>query len=189
MAGVLVVLSALLNPTAKAITPLSEAELWAGVKEGRYVAMMRHALAPGSGDPENFHISDCSTQRNLSKKGRKQSLRIGTRIKSFGITSAAVYTSQWCRCRETARLLGLGPVTDLAAINSFWRNRSRQGPQTRRLRGWLKNQKPTGAVILVTHYINILALSGYAAASGEIVIIRVDRGAKTTVIGTIHTDA
>ncbi len=189
MAGLLVVLAVLSDPAARAITPLSEAALWAGVKDGRYVAMMRHALAPGSGDPVNFQIGDCSTQRNLSKKGREQSLRIGARMKSFGITAAAVYASQWCRCRETARLLGLGPVTDLAAINSFWRNRSRQGPQTRRLRDWLKNQKPAGAVILVTHYINILALSRYAAASGEIVVIQVDRNAKATVIGAIRTDA
>jgi len=188
-AAVLLLLSVLVHPAAAAaISQPSEAALWAGVKEGRYVAMMRHALAPGTGDPANLKLGDCSTQRNLSATGREQSRRIGARIRSFGITQAMVFTSQWCRCQETARLLNLGPVKDLTAINSFWRDRSRQGPQTRALRARLKTRKPSGPVILVTHYINIVALTGYAPTSGEIVVIRSDGTAKVTVVGTIRTN-
>jgi len=176
---------------ASAISRPSEAALWDGVRQGAYVAVMRHALAPGTGDPANFKLGDCATQRNLSAEGRRQAARIGARMKANGITAAAVFTSQWCRCRETARLLGVGPVKDLRPLNSFWRDRARRGPQTRALRQWLlsrsKEPKKTRPKILVTHFINIQALTGYAPASGEVVIARIGADGRVSVAGTIRT--
>ena len=93
-------------------------------------AIMRHALAPGTGDPARFALDDCSTQRNLDDRGRAQARRIGAAFAERGITFGAVLTSQWCRCRDTATLLALGPVKDAPAFNSFFRNRRQEGPRT-----------------------------------------------------------
>ena len=90
------------------------------LKSGGYFLMIRHAQAPGSGDPENFKIGDCSTQRNLNETGRAQARSIGNWLRHKGLASARVYASQWCRCLETAKLMGLGPVKELPALNSFY---------------------------------------------------------------------
>ena len=87
--------------------------LWRAVRAGRAVAIMRHALAPGTGDPAGFRLDDCSTQRNLSAAGRQQAREIGARFRAHGIERARVFSSQWCRCRETAEGLGLGAVAAL----------------------------------------------------------------------------
>ena len=89
-------------------------------KPGR-VLMLRHANAPGIGDPPNFKLEDCSTQRNLDAAGRAQAQALGRRLAQAGVREARVYSSQWCRCLETARLLNLGPVTPQPALNSFFR--------------------------------------------------------------------
>ena len=91
---------------------------------------MRHATAPGTGDPAEFQLDDCATQRNLSAVGREQARATGARLRAAGITSAEVYSSQWCRCLETARLLGLGEVLELPALNSFFGERARAAEQS-----------------------------------------------------------
>ena len=87
-----------------------QAEMIARMKAGGHILMIRHALAPGTGDPANFRIGDCSTQRNLDDRGRKQARAIGDWLRSKSITSARVYSSQWCRCLETAERLEMGSV-------------------------------------------------------------------------------
>lgn len=84
------------------------------------VIIVRHAIAPGTGDPSNFEVDDCSTQRNLDTSGRNQALAMGDWLRSQGVDSARVYSSQWCRCKDTAELLKLGPVKELPALNSFY---------------------------------------------------------------------
>ena len=93
------------------------AEMIENMLAGGHILMIRHALAPGTGDPANFQIGDCSTQRNLDDRGRDQARAIGDWLRSKGITSARIYSSQWCRCLETAKLLKLGPVAELPALN------------------------------------------------------------------------
>ncbi len=88
-------------------------------KPGR-VLMLRHAQAPGVGDPPGFRLDDCATQRNLDDSGRRQARALGSRLANAGVATARVYSSQWCRCLETARLLQLGPVSELPALNSFF---------------------------------------------------------------------
>ena len=149
---------------------------------------MRHALAPGSGDPENFRLDDCTTQRNLSQKGRDQAVRIGSRFKEAGIDDTDVYTSQWCRCRETAELLGLGPPAPLPALNSFFRNYERQEEQTEALSSWLESQSLDRPLILVTHQVNITAFSGIFPDSGEIVLMRRNADGQFEVTGSIRTE-
>ena len=163
--------------------------LWQALRDGGHLALMRHALAPGTGDPENFALDDCATQRNLSDEGQAQARRIGDRFRANGIAAASVYTSQWCRCRETAALLGLGAAHDLPALNSFFQRAGRRGPQTESLRRWIAAQALTGPpVVLVTHQVNITALTDRYAGSGEMVVVKRLPGGGLQVVGTLETE-
>ncbi len=163
-------------------------ELWAKLRHPNHVALLRHALAPGTGDPPQFRLGNCTTQRNLNDQGREQAARIGARFRDHGLSRARVYSSQWCRCLETARLLDLGPVKELPVLNSFFRQYERRQAQTRDLREWLDKQVMDEPVVLVTHQVNITALTGVYPSSGELVIIRVSPAGEISVIGTIKTD-
>ena len=126
--------AAILTLLAIVLAPLSahgvDSSLWNAVQEPGHVVLIRHALAPGTGDPPEFSLRDCATQRNLSDAGREQAVRIGHRFLDNGIKNARVYSSQWCRCLETAALLDLGDVTELPALNSFFRRFEREEEQT-----------------------------------------------------------
>lgn len=170
-------------------TPLAMADeaVWETLAEGGYVVMMRHALAPGTGDPANFQLDDCSTQRNLNDTGREQSRQTGAAFQDRQIPIAKVYTSQWCRCRETAELLGLGPVEDLPPLNSFFSNRSQRDPQTAALREYLAGMAlGEQNAIMVTHFVNISALTGQGVSSGEMVVIEPHEDGSISVVGSIE---
>lgn len=166
---------------------IEESALWQALREGTHVAIVRHALAPGIGDPEEFDIDDCDTQRNLSEAGRAQASRLGDRFRQNGIDNAMLYSSGWCRCIETAELLGLGPVTPLPSLNSFFRNYERSAPQTAALRAWLGDQPMGRPLVMVTHQVNISALVGAGVTSGEMVVFRQDPVAGIEVLGRITT--
>jgi len=146
---------------------------WQALKSGKAVLIMRHALAPGVGDPAEFSIDDCGTQRNLSEQGRQQAIAIGQKIISHGIDSASVLSSEWCRCVDTARLLGVGEVQTVPTLNSFFRDWSTQESQTQALlnsmRTWLED--PSDVKILVSHQVNISALTNRYAQSGDMLIL------------------
>jgi phosphohistidine phosphatase SixA len=166
----------------------NEAALWKALRSPDHVGVIRHALAPGGGDPPGFSLGDCDTQRNLSNAGRAQARRIGVRFRESGITTARLYSSQWCRCLETARLLGLGAVDQLPLLNSFFERPERGERQNRALINWLAQRDPQEITILVTHQVNITALSGVYPASGEIVILKQSADGGLSAIGTIRTD-
>jgi phosphohistidine phosphatase SixA len=146
-------------------------------------AILRHALAPGTGDPENFQLGDCSTQRNLDARGRAQSRAIGAALRAAGITADRVLTSQWCRSAETARLLGLGPVVEEPALNSFFADRSTRSAQTEATRRLLAALPREATAILVSHQVNITALTGIYPRSGEVVVIEVNEAGDVLPIG------
>jgi broad specificity phosphatase PhoE len=151
-----------------------------------YILMIRHALAPGTGDPANFQIGDCSTQRNLDSRGREQARAIGTWLRSAGITSARIYSSEWCRCLETAELLKMGPVTKLAALNSFYELPQNREPNLKALRNFIVRQPSEGPlIILVTHLVTISAISGEAVSPGEGVLIKLNPTTTFEVIGRL----
>jgi phosphohistidine phosphatase SixA len=162
--------------------------LWRALASDQHVALLRHAIAPGTGDPKSFTLGDCTTQRNLSPEGRAQAARIGQRFRDNGITSARVYASEWCRTRETAGLLQLGAVEALPALNSFFASRSRAEAQTRALTRWMAHQDLSRPLVLVTHQVNITALTGVYPASGELVIVRLAENGTHRVVGTIKTE-
>ena len=158
---------------------------FARLSQPSIVAIVRHAHAPGTGDSGKFTFDDCTTQRNLDVRGREQAREIGAAIRAAGVTVDRVLTSQWCRCRDTARLLDLGPVEDLLALNSFFRNPARADRQTAELRQFLFGLPPDEIVILVTHYVNIRALTGRGAASGEVFLLDIGRHGSISVVDEV----
>lgn len=165
-----------------------DAALWTALRSGGHVALLRHAIAPGAGDPPQFALRDCGTQRNLSDEGREQAVRIGARFAENGIPAARVFSSQWCRCLETARLLGLGPIQELPVLNSFFRRYERRDTQTKELREWLAAQDFDAPMVLVTHQVNISALTGTYLAEGTLVVIRRTGDGEISVVGVIDAD-
>ena len=163
-----------------------DAALWHALKSGGHAVIMRHAIAPGVGDPDDFRIGECSTQRNLSPAGREQAQRIGARLRTAGLEAARVYTSQWCRAFETATLLGLGEVAALPELDSFFTQSGRAEAQTRALTQWLDAQDLSRAVVLVTHQVNVTALTGAYPASGELVVIRRTAPGRYAVAGRLR---
>lgn len=143
---------------------------WDALDQPGAVAIMRHALAPGTGDPANFTLGDCSTQRNLDARGQAQARAIGQAMRDRGHRFDQVLASQWCRTMETAELLDLGEVVETPALNSFFQDRSTRDTQTQTIRDMLMNTDEK--LFMVTHFVNISALTGQSTGSGEVLIIR-----------------
>jgi broad specificity phosphatase PhoE len=180
----LTVLALLVGSQAQA-EPLSLAEL---ARPGR-VLMLRHALAPGNGDPPGFRIEDCSSQRNLDQSGRQQARALGRRLSAAGMTSALLYSSQWCRCLETARLLDLGPVVPLPALNSFYGRAAERGARVAALRTFLAQLPVDGRpVVLVTHQITISQFTQAGTASGGGSLFQLNGTGEPVWLGTIAVD-
>lgn len=161
----------------------SKDDVWSELLQGRAVALLRHATAPGVGDPPGFRIGECSTQRNLSREGLQQASRIGDFLRAKGVTEASIYSSQWCRCLETARLLNLGPVIELPALNSFFQDSSTKKKQTLELIRFISLLPANKPVIMVTHQVNITALTGVFPSSGEVVIFQLHQSGKAKLLG------
>ena len=171
--------SLLTEPTETSLpTSLTQpGDIWSRLQQTdtAYFVLMRHALAPGTGDPANFQLEDCATQRNLSEEGRSQAQRIGEAFRQRGIAVTNVFSSEWCRCLETAELMGLAVVEPFPPINSLFRDRSTETTQTEQVEQFmLSNAEASGVIIMVTHFVNIAALSGSGVGSGEMVVMRVN---------------
>ena len=165
--------------------PAARADAWAAAREPGAVLMMRHATAPGTGDPAGFRLGDCATQRNLSEAGRAQARRIGAALAAAGIRPDRVLTSEWCRARDTAVLLGLGAPQDWPVLNSFFGERPNEPEQTAALRRFLTEEAAGERLVLVTHQVNITALTGLVPRSGEIVVLSRDDLGRVSVAGRI----
>ena len=174
-----IVLSGLIGPAAPAVA----GELPGRIPLKGQVLMVRHAQAPGSGDPENFQLGDCTTQRNLDERGRNQARQIGVWLRANGIHAARVYASQWCRCLETAALMNVGPVRELPALNSFYERPQDRASNLSALRAFLARQPADGdLIILVTHYVTIAGITGVAVSSGEGVLLKLADGGQLTFV-------
>ncbi|MEM9099466.1 MAG: histidine phosphatase family protein [Pseudomonadota bacterium] len=172
----------LVTALSAAALPLRAQAKFALLEEPYTHAIMRHALAPGTGDPSQFTLHDCATQRNLSDRGRAQARAIGAALRDGGARFDAILSSQWCRCLETAGLLSLGLVTEEPLINSFFQDRAKRGPQTRGLTEKLHAMPPEQTLMLVTHQVNVTALLNTSVSSGETFLFRAHPGETPEVL-------
>lgn len=160
-----------------AASQFSHAGLKEDLETGPYVLMMRHADAPGYSDPDGYNLNDCSTQRNLGEAGKTQAKMIGQWLKTQGLESAQVFSSPWCRCKDTATLLNKGAVTVEPSLGSFFENRGNRQEQTRLTQikiAELLKTSPRKPVIMVTHQVNIQAFVGQSLSSGSMVLVKVN---------------
>jgi len=146
---------------------------WESAKDGGKIILIRHSIAPGGGDPTGFKIKDCKTQRNLSQEGINQSKKIGKLFKENQIKIHQVLSSQWCRCKDTAKY-AFGKYKEFSLLNSTFQSPhdKNEKKQLKELKNYIENWKGDGGnLILVTHYVIITALTDITPRSGEIVII------------------
>jgi len=162
---------ALTSGPAAAGATLDENAAWQALKEGKALLVLRHALAPGFGDPESFQLEDCSTQRNLNAEGRRQARAWKPFRAARGINEARVFSSQWCRCLDTANGMDMGPVTEWPSLNSFFQGRGDGSLQTQQTVKQVSAMAPGKPVIMVSHQVNITALADVYPSSNEGVII------------------
>ena len=150
-----------------------------------YVLLLRHSLAPGVGDPENFKLGDCSTQRNLSQEGRDDAAEIGAWIKRQKVKIYRVESSRWCRARQTAKLLDIGKVKLNKNLDSLFRESNLEShPKTLKTKEQILNHRnKSGLLVLVGHYVNIAALVGVGVDSGEGVIVKANKNGVIKVLG------
>jgi broad specificity phosphatase PhoE len=150
----------------------ASSDTWDALRREPLVVLVRHALAPGTGDPEGFRLDDCRTQRNLDEQGRAQARKLGERFRAERVPVAQVLHSQWCRTRDTATLAFPGLTRDEAVFNSFFSERERADAQTRAATALLQRWRGPGVLVVVTHQVNISAITGSVTTSGEALVLR-----------------
>jgi phosphohistidine phosphatase SixA len=183
-----VVISSLILSLMTQPSQANDLRIWdslQGTNPKGYVLLLRHSLAPGSGDPANFRLDDCSTQRNLSDVGREDAREIGEWLKRREIKIARVESSRWCRAKETAQLLDIGKVRLNKNLDSLFRETNIEShPATMKVRKQIINYRnKSGLLVLVGHYVNIAALTDIVVESGEGVLVRADSKGVIRVVG------
>ena len=156
---------------------LAQTELASTMQDGQHVLLMRHADAPGYGDPQGYQLNQCSTQRNLGERGRKQAQAIGDWLAKQGITKAQVYSSPWCRCFDPATLLNKGAVIKEAALGSFFDDMSQAKKQTEDLAKLIQTERikyPKAPIIMVSHHVNIESFTGKILNSGDMILVKIN---------------
>ncbi len=141
------------------------------LQDGGKLIFIRHAYAPGGGDPSNFNLNDCSTQRNLSEEGRKQAKKIGEFFKNNKFKVEKVFSSEWCRCKETAEIV-FKDYSTKSFLNSFYSSKyaKNKTKQIKELNDYVSQIKSSKNIVFVTHYVLISEVLNYAPSSGEIVV-------------------
>lgn len=168
MLGVVVGCSALAAEQSVA----ADDPLWSQLKKGGYVILMRNsAVDEGLGDPKGYKVNDCTTQLNLTDKGRAEAQKIGDEFKKRKIPIKQVLTSAFCRAKETAQL-AFGKADVWEALNSFYDKPNRKSEQTRLLHQRLESPPTDGTnLVLVTHGYNIVSAVGLNPDPGDMLII------------------
>jgi len=184
----LAIITALLTSLLGQSAMANELAIWdklQGSNPKGYVLLLRHTIAPGVGDPENFKLNDCSTQRNLSQVGREDAKAVGDWLKRRDIKISRVESSRWCRAKQTAQLLGIGKVRLNSNLDSLFESADpAKAIQTVRVKKQIVDwRNKSGLLVLVGHFINIGAVAGVGVGSGEGVLVKADSKGKITVVG------
>ena len=180
--------ASLLAIAGRATAAATDDQAWRVLAAGGCAVLLRHApTVPGIGDPPGFRLDDCATQRNLSEAGRNEARRFGAEFARRGIAVDEVLSSRWCRCIETARLaFPRHEVRAFEPLDSFFADGSTRSAQTEALREYLSQQRPLRRIVLVTHQVNISALTGEATAMGEALLVRLGRSGAGEVLGRLR---
>ena len=185
----LVGLTSLILLLSLPVSAVDTGTLWAMLRQGGQVVVVRHAsTVPGVGDPPGFRLEDCSTQRNLSAAGREEARRIGEAFRARGIPVGRVLSSRWCRCMDTA-WLAFGQAEPWLPLDSFFDDRSREPGQTQAVKARVGEHPASGNLILVTHQVNITALTGISPAQGEAIILTPQGNGTFRVAGRLRPAA
>jgi phosphohistidine phosphatase SixA len=184
----LAIITALLISLLGQSAMANESAIWdklQGTNPKGYVLLLRHTIAPGVGDPENFKLNDCSTQRNLSQVGRDDAKAVGDWLKRRDIKISRVESSRWCRAKQTAQLLGIGKVRLNSNLDSLFESADpAKAIQTVRVKKQIVDwRNKSGLLVLVGHFVNIGAVAGVGVGSGEGVLVKADSKGKITVVG------
>ena len=139
------------------------------------IVFVRHALAPGFGDPKSFKLDNCNTQRNLSDEGKKQAKSIGNYFNDQEIIFSEILTSEWCRCMDTVKEMALGKWSKFSGLNSFFQDHYKKSEVLDLFYSRLKSSKQEGVTLMVTHQVVILEITGIYTSSGEIVIYNTEK--------------
>ena len=140
------------------------------LKEGEKLIFIRHAVAPGGGDPVDFDILRCETQRNLSKEGIVQSKNIGMFFLKNNIKIDKVLSSEWCRCKQTAQY-AFNQYETKSFLNSFFSekfasNKNKQINDLKYINEWSGDNN----LVFVTHYVLIQEVLNITSSSGELIV-------------------
>lgn len=169
-------------------TTAKELAIWdqlQGTNPKGYVLLMRHALAPGVGDPENFNVNDCSTQRLLNDEGRQDARDIGQWLQRREVKILRVESSRWCRAKETAQLLNIGKVRPNRNLDSLFQETNLEShPQTANIKKRIINHRNTrGLLVFVGHFVNFQAVAGVSLESSQGVLVRATPQGAIQVVG------
>jgi phosphohistidine phosphatase SixA len=172
---------------AMLLTPASATEAgWALLREGGHVVLMRHARSPGTGDPGNFDIDDCGTQRGLSEQGRQQAGKIGSLISVRAAGTEQLLSSRYCRCLDTAKYAFRSLEPEIfEALDPLPADAALSKAQADLIIERVRSFSGSGNLIMITHHDVIQSLTGVSAKEGEVVIVNAD-GDKLHVLGKIR---
>lgn len=187
--SIVLICAILVSATNQQSAQAKELAIWdqlQGTNPKGYVLLMRHALAPGVGDPENFNVNDCSTQRNLNEEGRQDAGDVGQWLMRQEIKILRVESSRWCRAKETAQLLNVGKVRLNKNLDSLFEDESDWSthPQTVNIqKRILDHRNKRGLLIFVGHFVNFQAVAGVSLDSGEGALVSSNARGKIHVLG------
>lgn len=165
--------------TGAAIVILFLSSIWVAVRPlasavldvSSFVVLVRHGDAPGLGEPDGFDLNDCSTQRNLSDKGRNEARDLGRMFRARGVNVTKVLTSRFCRARETAELMTLGPIENAAAFDDLAFNKQHAEQLLDGEHKLIASWQGPGVLLVVSHSSNIKALTGIDLEQGAMVVV------------------
>jgi phosphohistidine phosphatase SixA len=168
------------NSSAEELNPQS------GSDAQPYVILLRHGNAPGRGEPANFDLNDCGTQRGLSSKGRDEARQLGQTLRTLGVNVTKVLSSRWCRTKETAELLGFGPVEEDRAFDNLDMNKNRSQSLLENERKAIASWRGPGVLVVVTHSSNLKALAEINPKPDSVIVVEPNAGADLTTIAQVN---
>ena len=165
-----------------------ESAAWNALRADGYVALIRHASAPGpAGDPADYKLDDCATQRNLSEQGRAEARALGERFRTQRVKVGKIVSSEWCRCQQTAELMNIGPVEVEPTFNNAFVLNALRDALIASARATIVAWRGPGTMVVVTHGQNIMAMLGIHPREGEVIVVAPDPASenKMRLIGRI----